>query len=70
MKSLVEEKYIITRLKSDYEIVIEENVEKLDSKEKIEIYNKMLYACSVLNKASRDYYSLITIYKEIEKVGE
>lgn len=70
MKILVEEKYIITRLKCDYEIVVEENVEKLDAKEKIEIYNKMFYACNVLNKATQDYYSLRITYKEIEKVGE
>lgn len=70
MKILVEEKYIITRLKCDYEIVVEENVEKLDAKEKMETYNKMLYACNVLNKATQDYYSLRITYKEIEKVGE
>lgn len=70
MKILVEEKYIITRLKSDCEIVVEENVKKLDEKEKMEIYSKMLYACNVLNKASKDYYSLRITYIEIEKVGE
>lgn len=70
MKILVEEKYIITRLKCDYEIVVEENVEKLDTKEKMETYNTMLYACNVLNKATKDYYCLRITYKEMEKVGE
>lgn len=70
MKILVEEKYIITRLKSDCEIVVEENVKKLDEKEKMEIYSKMLYACNVLNKATQDYYCLRITFNEIEKVGE
>lgn len=69
MKILIEEKYIITRAKNEYEIVAEENVENLDSYEKLDLYEKMLYACSVLNKASKDYYCIKTIYKEIEKVG-
>ena len=70
MKILVEEKYIITRLKSDYEILVEENVESLDSQEKMKLYDKMLYACNTLNKASKDYYCIKIIYKEIEKVGD
>lgn len=70
MKILVEEKYIITRLKCDYEVVVEENVEKLDCKEKMALYDKMLYACNILNKATQDYYCLRITYKEIEKVGE
>ncbi len=70
MKILVEEKYIITRLKSDYEIVIEENVEKLDNQEKMALYNQMLSNCNVLNKVTQDYYCLRITYKEIEKVGE
>lgn len=70
MKILVEEKYIITRTKNEYEIVAEENVENLDAKEKMQLYNQMLYACSVLNKATKDYYCLRITYKEIEKVGE
>ena len=70
MKILVEEKYIITRLKCDYEIVVEENVENLDSYEKLDLYNKMQYTCNILNKATNDYYCLRITYKEIEKVGE
>lgn len=70
MKILVEEKYIITKVKNEYEILVEENVENLDSYEKLNLYDKMLYACNVLNKASKDYYTIKTTYKEIEKVGE
>ena len=70
MKILVEEKYIITKVKNEYEIVTEENVENLDSYEKLDLYEKMLYTCNVLNKASKDYYTIKTTYKEIEKVGE
>ena len=70
MKILVEEKYIITRLKSDYEIVVEENVENLDSQEKMKLYDKMLYACNTLNKATQDYYCLRITFNEIEKVGD
>ena len=70
MKILVEEKYIITKVKNEYEILVEENVENLDSYEKLDLYEKMLYACNVLNKASKDYYTIKTTYKEIEKVGD
>lgn len=70
MKILVEEKYIITRTKSDYEIVVEENVENLDMQEKMKLYDKMLYACNILNKATEDYYALRIIYIEVEKVGD
>lgn len=70
MKILVEEKYIITRTKRDYEVVFEENVEKLDMQEKAKLYNQMLYACNILNKATEDYYALRIIFIEVEKVGE
>ena len=70
MKILVEEKYIITRLKCDYEVVVEENVENLDNQDKMKLYDKMLYACNVLNKTTQDYYCLRITYKEIEKVGD
>lgn len=70
MKILVEEKYIITRTKRDYEVVFEENVEKLDTQEKMKLYNQMLYACNILNKATEDYYTLRITYIEVENVGE
>ena len=72
MKCLVESKFYIVVLNDncDYEIIQEENILNLDYTQKNDLFLKMQYTCSVLNKLSNKYYSVKTSFDEIEKVGD